>query len=431
MLKRIFYLFGIILMFSSCFYDEQQNFDGNNNNNNNRFRTPTEPPPIIRRTEKLPDPKVQAECARARSRNACEGDDDCEEICDDIFTSRKHKKDCYELPRDLVSEFETLIEATEDGDVEDIDADTLKCLLDIDERTFAKAVKKMSRSESEDFLIFAFSDSYLSEVLEDEDDEFNILEQLLYKATGSNSLASQLKDKIDSDKTVVWLAGESNESGWSWLDGYVNEECDSNSLACPGVEGESIGAYCNALLDTKMSDRDLSDFLSDADLFAEEFQEDVEEEYGDEDASFVYDVDVRLDDDEIGDFRDYCRFIVRGCDLEYSFRVNLELDSVSWHDNGNTEFPRWTNADDDVGSAVPNYDSVPFEIHYHSGEIRVSYDNASDGQNAKLSHIVIDDTEYPLTTGRNERVYSVAVSNIRASRDYSICLKSNDGYNPW
>ena len=100
-------------------------------------------PPIIERERpKIPDP-VKQEVCRSGGRNTCEDSKKCQDVCDDVFSRRADKKDCYELPESLVLKFEDLLEDVEDGDIEDIEPAVLECMLDIDEREFAKAVKKM------------------------------------------------------------------------------------------------------------------------------------------------------------------------------------------------------------------------------------------------------------------------------------------------
>ena len=268
-----------------------------------------EPPPVVRDAPKLPDPHKQEECHKD-SRNTCEDNKECEDVCDDVFSSRSEKKDCYKLPESLVFQFEELLEITEDGDVDSIDARVLECMLDIDEREFAKATRKMSSREAKEFLAAVVQDDDLGEILEEEDDEFNILIQLLHRATGSSDLDDHLNDEIEDDKSFFWLAAEGNEFVWDWLDDYVNEECDRSETNCP--TGQSIGAYCNVLVSGTgvfRNDRDLADFLSDADLFADEYQEDVEDEIEQNNGTekgYLYDVDSNTDDRYLGDFKDYC-----------------------------------------------------------------------------------------------------------------------------
>ena len=273
--------FGILLFFTSC---------------------SVPPPPIERIEPKQPDPVIQRGCLK-RGRTDCEGYEDCEDICDDIFRNRRDKQECYEYSSEMVFHFENLIEATEDGEVdeiEDIGADILECMLDIDEREFAEAVSKMNRAEAQDFALLIVENEDFAEVLEEEDDEFNVLKQLINRLSGRYGLEEALSQQIDGDKTLLWLFAEDNESVWNWLDDYVSEECDGiDTEDCPG--GENIGAYCNALLESDFGKSDWENFLSDADLFAEEYESEVEDE------NYEYEIADEHKSGYDGDFRDYCR----------------------------------------------------------------------------------------------------------------------------
>ena len=267
----------------------------------NRFGGGGNPPPIERINPKRPDPVKQRGC-KERGRRDCEGYEDCEEICDDIFRNRRDKEECYEYSEEMVFDFEDLIEATEKGEVEeieDIGSYVLECMLDIDEREFAKAVSKMSRKEAQDFALLIAENEDLAEVLEEEDDEFNVLKQLINSLTGRNELEEALSQEVDDDKTLLWLFAEVSESAWNWLDDYVSEECGGRDTEdCPG--GENIGAYCNALLESGFRASDWEDFLSDTDLFAEEYESDVEDE------NYEYEIADEHRRGYDGDFRDYC-----------------------------------------------------------------------------------------------------------------------------
>ena len=267
-----------------------------------RFFIGYPPPPIERFEPKYTDPVKQKECRR-RGRNDCEGDKDCEKICDDIFSRRADRQDCYEYSSEMVFEFEALISATEDGDVdeiEDIGSNVLECMLDIDEREFAEAVRKMSRREAEEFIFLIANNEDFAEVLEEEDDEFNILKQLLNEWARSSDLESALSRELSQeDKTLLWLFAEYSEAAWDLLDSYVSEECSGrNTGECPG--GENIGAYCNALLESGFSRSDWEDFLSDAVFFGDEYEEEVEDE------SYRYEITNDPGRGYDGDFRDYC-----------------------------------------------------------------------------------------------------------------------------
>ena len=281
--------------------------------NNNLFYPPPPPLPIVRSEPKQPDPVKQGKC-RQRGQRDCEGNKKCEDICDDIFNRRLDRKDCYKFSEDLVYEFEKLIEATEDGDIEsieDIGPETLECMLDISELAFAKAVRDMNRREAREFLLFIVREDIFSEVLEEEDDEYNILKQLLKEAIGGNDLERLLGEEIEDDKTFLWLAAQFNEYTWSWLDSYVDEKCSGgDSPDCP--EGENIRAYCQALLESGFKKRDWEDFLSDANFFEDDYAEEVE------DAGYEYDITDNPDNDFLGDFRTYCSTVGKKIDYQWA-----------------------------------------------------------------------------------------------------------------
>ena len=261
-----------------------------------------EPAPVIRRViPKKSDPAKQEQCKKV-SKGNCGDDKKCEDICDDVFKGIKLRRKCEALPEALVVGFEDLLDQVEDGDIQEVNLDHLECLLDIDETGFAKSVKELSRREVKDFLSFVAESEDLARILEDEDEEYVILKQLLNKISGSNQLKRQLTADIEDRKGLLWLSSElSEEYVWDWMDGYVDEEfCDKGKSECPGEE--NIGAYCSILLDTKyFNKKKLEEFLGDADIFANEYEDEVKEE------DYLYEVDDDPDDRYEGDFRDWCR----------------------------------------------------------------------------------------------------------------------------
>ena len=302
--NNFFKLFFLFLFFSACMVGGKPGFDQPSMGAGPGGLYDRDPPPIERRTTKRPDPIKQAECSKKNQSNPCENSESCKDICDDIFSARADKKDCYRLPEGMVEDFETLIEHAEDGDVEDIDPEILECLLDIDDREFARAVKKMNRSEARDFLIAIADDDHLAEVLDDEDDEHNILKQILYRAVGSSgsSWFNSLTKEIDDGKSFFWLSAEGSEDAWDYFDDYVTSYCE-NGRPDECTSKENIQAYCNAL-DTDQSwinDNDLEDFLAEADHFAEEYEGDVESD------GYSYEVDNSPDSRYTGDFKDWCK----------------------------------------------------------------------------------------------------------------------------
>ena len=177
-------------------------------------------------------------------------------------------------------------------------------MLDIDEQGFAKAVREMSRGEAQEFALLIANDKDFAAVLEEEDDEFNVLKQLLNRLAGSSNLYRGLSREIEDGKTLLWLFAESNERAWKWLDNYIEEECGGeDSDDCPG--GENIGAYCKALTESGFSRTEWEEFLSEAELFEENYASEVK------DADYEYTITSNHDTDYEGDFRDFC-FLTAG-----------------------------------------------------------------------------------------------------------------------
>ena len=291
-MKLIFHAIIILSMtvvISLCSFNQMDRTDPNN------------PAPLDTSKKKTTDsdPRKQADCQSLGSGGSCAGDEDCEDICDDIFNGKRDRDDCEELSIGLVEDFEILIEDLEDGET-DIDLNTLECLIDIDEEPIADAVRKMSQSEAVDFLIEIVENSDLSDILEAED-EGMVLENLLSRS-GNKTLKSILGE-TDEDENFLYLIGlENNESAFNYLENYVRSECDGKSKtdeSCPG--GEEITAYCIGFLE--WDEDNVEDFLDEADVFADEYEDAVD------DADYAYDVDFD-EDDHRGDFLDFCRWQV-------------------------------------------------------------------------------------------------------------------------
>ena len=231
-------------------------------------QAPDNPRPVVRQTPKKPDIEKQRRCGKGSTTvDLCKDSSTCMNACDDVFTGRANKKDCYELPEELVFEFEDLLDATEDGEIDLIRPFALECLLDIDDREFTKAIGKMSRSEAKEFLYEITYDDELAEILEDEDDDYFILKDLLKQATGKSNLVEQLGTTIEDGKNFLHLAGEGVEEAWEWLDNYVTEEGDTD---------DPLSTYSRVL--AGMNKRDLEDFLDDADNFEDEYRSEVEDD---------------------------------------------------------------------------------------------------------------------------------------------------------
>lgn len=222
-----------------------------------------------RSTPKQSDPEKQARC-RDQTGTVCNDSSQCRDTCKDIFSSNSHRDDCYELPEELVNRFEDVIEAVEDGEVEDIDEFAAECLLDIEEDEIVRAIRKLSSSKAKQFFIDLVEEDDLAEVFYDEDDEFLILQAIL-EEIGSNTVDRQLDEELEDGKNVLWFVAETDGKAWRWLDAYVEYKCEEKGATCTG--SSKIGAYCGA---APPSTSALRDFLLDTDnTIEEEYESEV------------------------------------------------------------------------------------------------------------------------------------------------------------
>ena len=234
-------------------------------------------PEVMRNNIKKTDPEKQEEKCQVGQDPLCSKDKKCKKVCQELFSKNSHEKACLKLPEKTVLDFEELFKTLEKGEVDDLNLDTLECLLDIDDTEFARAVKKLSSGEAKDFLIAVADDDKLARVLEEEDDEFNILKQAFSKAGLGYKLRDILTDELEDDKSFFHIvAEEENEPAYKWVDEYVEEICEKrkDTLQCPGEKREKLGAYCKAFIQHYLSE--LSGFLSSADLFEDDYRKKIE-----------------------------------------------------------------------------------------------------------------------------------------------------------
>ena len=230
-------------------------------------------PDINRTKPKTTDPKKQKKCM-ALTGDICRTNKNCKKICDDLFSKNSHEASCLKLPEKAVFNFEKLFKTMKEEDIQDLDLNTLECLLDIDDTEFARAVKKLSRSAAKKFLIRITEEEDLAKILEEEDDEFNILKQAFSRAGFGYNLKDVLTDELKDDKSFFHIvAEEENTPAYEWVEEYVNEVCEESSSQCP--ENEKLGAYCRAFV-RDYSSSELSEFLSSAELFEDDYRDRVE-----------------------------------------------------------------------------------------------------------------------------------------------------------
>ena len=203
------------------------------------YCTTPAPPKVEIQIERNYDQKKQEDEDRAQvienskkryKTKECSTDEDCEEICDDIFDRRKDKEDCEELPIAQVQRFEDLYETLKDPDEEglrDINLEDLEVLMNVSIEPIDDVVKGLSRREVEDVLSWIAEEETVANLFEKEDDDFAILEALL-KAIHNDVLPALNRTISDEDRfSFVELAlDQENETALEWINDFFEEECD-------------------------------------------------------------------------------------------------------------------------------------------------------------------------------------------------------------
>ena len=189
----------------------------------------------------------------------CEGDEDCEEICKDIYSARKSRDKCEDLAIDQVEALQEVYEALEkptDEKLGYIDAVDFEDFVDIDDdaRSLLKLMKDLKGSGSEKILAWIVEDSDVADIFKDADDEYKILTELLKNMDSSPQEA--LGETIEDGKSFIELAIESNSTAIDWIFNMVEEECDGKAY------GEELCAFQDWYCKTGLNDDGWTDFLS-------------------------------------------------------------------------------------------------------------------------------------------------------------------------
>ena len=137
----------------------------------------------------------------------CEGDEDCEEQCDELFGSGSDEKECLELTQ---NEVEAMFEAfndddgiladPDDDDLKDVYPEDIENLFEIDDNVWNKLIRKYSNSEAKDVLLWIAEDTDIFSAISslDDDDDEDFLRDLL-KESGSGDISNTLTQKIGDE----------------------------------------------------------------------------------------------------------------------------------------------------------------------------------------------------------------------------------------
>lgn len=246
---------------------------------------------------------------------SCDQSGDCERLCEQIFSSRS-RSDCESLPEDMVEvlyENYKILESIRD--IDSVDPAVFAEIINMDSSVIIDLIR--SRWEVRDieaFLIWTAKNPVVIQVLEDEDDQFEIFKRIFTKLSekrfsSRNIMAGLTADLDRYTQTFLYKAYESkNEDAFEYVFDFLDESCSgsqktckllllcsrekvesrrilSDSPLCPYfsgnryirhehcyIQGPSIWSYVNSLIeDNDLSDRDIESVPSLDEEFCDDF----------------------------------------------------------------------------------------------------------------------------------------------------------------
>lgn len=204
----------------------------------------------------------------------CAGDEDCEEVCDELFPIKKYEDECLALPAELVYSFEELLLQMDEGEADDIDPQTLYCLLDINDQQFLQELNALNVRDSKNFMQQIASDEGLAKVLNEHDESYTILDTLM--AGISNDTPPEFfADEIAANGVTFLdlILDADNEVAFGWVDSYIDEVCQDNPSQC----GSPFEAYCKIYY-SKLDDTNPNQswkILKKSAVFKEQYEDSV------------------------------------------------------------------------------------------------------------------------------------------------------------
>ena len=210
----------------------------------------------------------------------CAGDEDCEEACDDLFPIKKYEDECLELPAELVYAFEELLLLMDQGQADNIDPQTLYCLLSINDQQFLDEVNGLSVRESKDFLEQIASDEGLARVLGEYDEGYTILDTLMDGLSNARPPAFFAEDIAGNGVTFLDLILDAdNEAAFGWVDSYIDEVCQDTNQCDHSGNSKIFVAYCKIYYD-KLEDGTTQSWkiLKRSEIFKEQYEDHITNE---------------------------------------------------------------------------------------------------------------------------------------------------------
>ena len=178
----------------------------------------------------------------------CEGDDDCEDICSDIYRSRNDRNKCEEYSVTQVESLEGVHEAFEDPDVDDLeelDLSDVDLYLNISIEPLHKLIQKYRERESEDFLTWVAQNDEVAKILEKEDRDYEVIDRL-FDSIHASGFFDALEENIDGRDTFMDLAVEyGNEYALEWVYEYIDDQDTNCSADGDPAEENCFTSWCS------------------------------------------------------------------------------------------------------------------------------------------------------------------------------------------
>ena len=179
--------------------------------------------------------------SRRSSGDKCEGDDDCEEMCEDLFSSRSKREDCEELDEDIVDGMFTAfndrngyLEDPDEDDLEDIHPDAVENALDIDERVWTDLIKDYSSSQAKRVLYWIATNKEIYDAMDsslDEDDLEDIFEQLISENVRNQKFYQFIEEELEDDDedNFINLAYDDGSDAASFIIERAVDDCEEKT----------------------------------------------------------------------------------------------------------------------------------------------------------------------------------------------------------
>ena len=162
----------------------------------------------------------------------CEDDDDCEDICSDIYIRRSDKSDCKELSVAQVRRMEKVHDILDDkktNQLDDINLDDLEVIINISLEPIEKIFKTYGSTKARDVLNWIADDEDAARLFESEDADFVLLDTLL-KEINSNPSAALSRNLKGGDRYHEIALTKDNEHALDWVHLYFEDKlCESQS----------------------------------------------------------------------------------------------------------------------------------------------------------------------------------------------------------